>query len=29
MTADAFGQLVASETEKWATVIRSANIHLE
>jgi tripartite-type tricarboxylate transporter receptor subunit TctC len=29
MTPDAFGQLVASETEKWATVIRSANIHLE
>jgi tripartite-type tricarboxylate transporter receptor subunit TctC len=29
MTSDAFGQLVASETEKWASVIRSANIHLE
>jgi tripartite-type tricarboxylate transporter receptor subunit TctC len=29
MTPDEFGQLVASETEKWAKVIRSANIHLE
>jgi tripartite-type tricarboxylate transporter receptor subunit TctC len=26
---DAFGKLVAEETEKWAKVIRSANIHLE
>jgi tripartite-type tricarboxylate transporter receptor subunit TctC len=29
MTPDEFGQLVASETEKWAKVIRSADIHLE
>jgi tripartite-type tricarboxylate transporter receptor subunit TctC len=29
MTPDEFGKLVARETEKWAKVIRSANIHLE
>jgi tripartite-type tricarboxylate transporter receptor subunit TctC len=29
MTPDAFGKLVADETQKWAKVIRSANIHLE
>lgn len=29
LTPDAFGKLVAAETEKWAKVIRGANIHLE
>jgi tripartite-type tricarboxylate transporter receptor subunit TctC len=29
MTPDAFGMLVADETQKWAKVIRGANIHLE
>ena len=29
LTPDAFGHLVAQETEKWAKVIRGANIHLE
>jgi hypothetical protein len=29
MTPDAFGKLVAHETEKWAKVIRAANIHAE
>jgi len=29
LTPDAFGKLVADETQKWAGVIRSANIHLE
>jgi tripartite-type tricarboxylate transporter receptor subunit TctC len=29
LTPDAFGKLVANETEKWAKVIRGANIHLE
>jgi tripartite-type tricarboxylate transporter receptor subunit TctC len=29
LTPDAFGKLVADETEKWAEVIRAANIHLE
>jgi tripartite-type tricarboxylate transporter receptor subunit TctC len=29
LTPDAFGKLVADETEKWANVIRGANIHLE
>jgi tripartite-type tricarboxylate transporter receptor subunit TctC len=29
MTPDEFGKLVAHETEKWAKVIRTANIHLE
>jgi tripartite-type tricarboxylate transporter receptor subunit TctC len=29
LTPDAFGKLVAEETEKWAKVIRGANIHLE
>jgi tripartite-type tricarboxylate transporter receptor subunit TctC len=29
MTPDTFGKLVADETQKWAKVIRSANIHLE
>jgi len=29
LTPDAFGKLVADETEKWAKVIRAANIHLE
>jgi tripartite-type tricarboxylate transporter receptor subunit TctC len=29
MTPDGFGKLVADETQKWAKVIRSANIHLE
>jgi tripartite-type tricarboxylate transporter receptor subunit TctC len=29
LTPDAFGKLVADETQKWATVIRTANIHLE
>jgi tripartite-type tricarboxylate transporter receptor subunit TctC len=29
MTPDAFGKLVADETQKWAKVIRGANIHLE
>jgi tripartite-type tricarboxylate transporter receptor subunit TctC len=29
MMPDAFGKLVADETQKWAKVIRSANIHLE
>jgi tripartite-type tricarboxylate transporter receptor subunit TctC len=29
MTPDQFGKLVADETTKWATVIRSANIRLE
>ena len=29
LTPDAFGVLVADETQKWAKVIRGANIHLE
>jgi len=29
LTPDAFGMLVADETQKWAKVIRGANIHLE
>jgi tripartite-type tricarboxylate transporter receptor subunit TctC len=29
LTPDAFGKLVADETQKWAKVIRTANIHLE
>jgi len=29
MTPEGFGKLVADETQKWAKVIRSANIHLE
>jgi tripartite-type tricarboxylate transporter receptor subunit TctC len=29
LTPDAFGVLVAHETQKWAKVIRGANIHLE
>jgi tripartite-type tricarboxylate transporter receptor subunit TctC len=29
MTPDAFGKLVSDETQKWAKVIRGANIHLE
>jgi len=29
LTPDAFGKLVADETQKWAKVIRGANIHLE
>jgi tripartite-type tricarboxylate transporter receptor subunit TctC len=29
VTPDAFGKLVADETQKWAKVIRGANIHLE
>jgi len=29
LTPDVFGKLVADETQKWAGVIRSANIHLE
>ncbi|MBV8752690.1 MAG: tripartite tricarboxylate transporter substrate binding protein [Hyphomicrobiales bacterium] len=29
MTPDGFGKLVADETQKWAKVIRGANIHLE
>jgi tripartite-type tricarboxylate transporter receptor subunit TctC len=29
MTPEAFGKLVADETQKWAQVIHSANIHLE
>ena len=29
MSPDGFGKLVADETQKWAQVIRSANIHLE
>jgi tripartite-type tricarboxylate transporter receptor subunit TctC len=29
MTPDEFGKLVAHETEKWAKVIRAANIHAE
>ena len=29
LTPDAFGNLVADETQKWAKVIRGANIHLE
>jgi tripartite-type tricarboxylate transporter receptor subunit TctC len=29
MAPDAFGKLVADETQKWAKVIRGANIHLE
>jgi tripartite-type tricarboxylate transporter receptor subunit TctC len=29
MTPDAFGKLVAGETEKWAKVIHAANIHAE
>jgi tripartite-type tricarboxylate transporter receptor subunit TctC len=29
MTSEGFGKLVADETQKWAKVIRGANIHLE
>jgi tripartite-type tricarboxylate transporter receptor subunit TctC len=29
LTPDGFGKLVADETQKWAKVIRGANIHLE
>jgi len=29
LTPDTFGKLVADETQKWAKVIRTANIHLE
>ena len=29
LTPDAFGKLVADETEKWAKVIHGANIHLD
>jgi tripartite-type tricarboxylate transporter receptor subunit TctC len=29
LTPDAFGKLVADETQKWAKVIHGANIHLE
>ncbi|MGH6672599.1 MAG: Bug family tripartite tricarboxylate transporter substrate binding protein [Xanthobacteraceae bacterium] len=29
MGPDAFGKLVADDTEKWAKVIRAANIHLD
>jgi tripartite-type tricarboxylate transporter receptor subunit TctC len=29
MTSEAFGKLVADETEKWGKVIRTAGIHLE
>jgi tripartite-type tricarboxylate transporter receptor subunit TctC len=29
MTADGFGRLMADETDKWATVIRAANIKLD
>jgi tripartite-type tricarboxylate transporter receptor subunit TctC len=29
MSPDGFGKLVADETQKWAKVIRGANIHLE
>jgi hypothetical protein len=29
MGPDAFGKLIADDTEKWGKVIRSANIHLD
>ena len=29
MTSAQFGELIAKDTEKWATVIRSANIKIE